>query len=415
MDIVVLGAGVIGVTTAYQLARDGHAVTVVDSADEAASFSSFANAGLVAPGHAYAWASPKAPGLMLRSLWRNDQAIRFRPSLSPALWTWAWKFLMECTAERAATNTRHKQRLCLYSQVMLKEVVGQTDVSYDGQGGGLIYFYRTQQSFDAAASKSELLRQGGANITPLQRDAVVAKDPGLADASEQITGALYAADDESGDARLFTLALARTCEAMGVTFRYGETVLSLKREGEAIAAVVTNKGEMHADAYVVCLGVYSPHVVRDLGLKLPIYPVRGYSVTMKLHDPPRGPQLGGVDEDSLLAYCPMGKRLRLTATAEISSYSTNFQTRDFSDMLNRGQALFGRAADFGTPSYWVGLRPMTPTGLPIIDRSPLHNLWLNTGHGHMGWTMANGSARILADMVARRQPQIDTEGMRYEH
>lgn len=415
MDIVVLGGGVIGITTAYQLARDGHAVQVIDKADEAASFTSFANAGLVAPGHAYAWASPKAPGLMLRSLWRKDQAIRFSPSLSPALWSWAWKFLKECTMERAMTNTRHKLRLCLYSQKILKEVVEQTGVIYDGQEGGLIYFYRTQRSFDAAAHKCELLRQGGATITALDRDEVAAKDPGLANFKEHIAGALYAPGDESGDARLFTLALAKVCETLGVTFRYGETVLSVKRDRNSIASVETDLGEVRADAYVLCLGIYSPHVVEDLGLRLPIYPVRGYSATLKLNDRLHGPQLGGVDEDNLLAYCPMGERLRLTATAEISGYDTSYRPCDFAGMLAKGRMLFGDAADFDAPKLWVGLRPMTPTGLPVIDRSPFHNLWLNTGHGHIGWTMSNGSARILADLVAQRQPHIDTEGMRYEY
>ena len=414
MKIIVLGAGVIGVTTAWQLLKDGHQVTVIDRAGGPAQLTSFGNAGLVAPGHAYAWASPAAPGTMLRSLWRGDQAIRFKPRLSLRQWAWMARFLGQCNTASARLNTERKSRLCVYSQAMLDEVVAETGVAYDGQGGGLVYFYRSPKAFAAAALKCRILADAGIAIEVLDRDATVAKEPGLAAARGQIAGSVFAATDASGDSNLFTIELAKRCAEAGAVFRYGEEVLDLRSRGSEITAVVTDQGDLAADAYVLSLGVMSPHLVERLGIRLPIYPVKGYSATMRITDRSLAPRLGGVDEENLLAYCPMGDRLRLTATAEIAGYSTGFRRSDFRVMFEKARALFDGAADFGDPELWAGLRPMTPTGMPVIDRSPYANLWLNTGHGHMGWTMSNGAARILADLVAQRQPAIGREGMTYE-
>ncbi len=411
MRVLVLGAGVVGVSTAYQLLKDGHEVTVVDRADEPAAFTSFANAGLVAPGHAYAWASPRAPGMMLRSLWRDDQAIRFRPRLDPRLWRWSLSFLRECTAERARLNTERKARLCLYSQKMLADVVAETGVDYDANQGGLVYFYRSEETFALAAKKCEILRAQGVAIEVLDAESVVARDPGLADAKDRIAGGLYAAGDESGDARLFTLRLAERCAEMGARFVMGAAVTALDASGGRIAAAVTSKGRIEADSYVLCLGVYSPHLVRRLGIRLPIYPIKGYSVTLPVEDGMACPRLGGVDEDNLLAYCPMGRRFRLTATAEFAGYDDSWTEADFRVMLAKAREVFPNAADYARPSYWAGLRPMTPTGLPIIDRSRFANLWINTGHGHMGWTMSCGAARICADLIGGREPALDRAGM----
>jgi D-amino-acid dehydrogenase len=251
MKIVVLGAGVAGVATAWQLLKDGHQVTVIDRADGPAEFTSFANAGLVAPGHAYAWSSPAAPGMMLRLLWRGDQAIRFKPRLSVRQWDWMRRFLGQCNAASAARNTGHKSRLCVYSQAMLDQVVAETGVRFDGQAGGLVYFYRTPESFAVAAVKCRILQDAGIAIEVLDRDATVARDPGLAAARDQIAGSVYAATDASGDANLFTIELARKCAEAGVVFRYGEEVLDLRARGAGITAVVTDKGDVVADAYVL--------------------------------------------------------------------------------------------------------------------------------------------------------------------
>ena len=414
MRVVVLGAGIVGVTTAYRLLKDGHQVTVIDRATGPGQITSFANAGLVAPGHAYAWASPAAPKMMWRSLWQGDQAIRFKPRASLAQWRWVLAFLRQCTKQRTQANTAVKANLCRYARAELQKTVAETGIAYDANAGGLIYFYRTAAAFAAAARKSQMLRAQGIAIETRSQAEVVALDPGLATCADVIQGALYAPDDESGDAYLFSKALAEYCTARGVSFQYDTVIRRLRAQNGSMTGVETDKGLVTADAYVLCLGVDSPALASPLGIKLPIYPVRGYSVTLPITDFETAPRLGGVDEENLLAYCPMGDRLRLTATAEISGYSTASTPANFAPMLARAQKLFGHCADFSRAEYWVGLRPMTPTGVPIVVRAPLANLWLNTGHGHMGWTMSNGCAQIVADMIAGRAPEIDIKGLRYE-
>ncbi|WP_421706723.1 D-amino acid dehydrogenase [Algihabitans sp.] len=411
MHIVVLGSGVVGVATAWMLQRDGHAVTVIDRAQEPAAFTSFANAGLVAPGHAYAWSSPKAPGMLLRSLWRGDQALRFRPRLDPALWRWTWKFLRQCTMERAALNSARKARLCLYSQSLLHEVVAASGVTYDASSGGLLYLYRRPGSFAGALERLRILTDQGIALETLTADETVAIEPALAPLRDGLAGAIFAPGDEAGDARLFTLGLAKACEAGGATFRFGETVLGFRLDGGAVQAVVTDRGEVAADAFVLALGVYSPKIARQLGARLPIYPVKGYSVTLPVAGRNRAPSLGGVDEDNLVAYARFGERLRITATAEFAGYGTDHRPADFSRMLSVARDLFPQGADYRQPSYWAGLRPMTPEGTPLLGRGRHENLYFNTGHGHMGWTMACGTAGLTADLIAGRKPAIPLDGL----
>lgn len=411
MKVVILGAGLAGITSAWELLRDGHDITVIDRAATAADFTSRANAGLIAPGHAFAWASPAVPKIMLRSLWRNDQAIRYRPSLNPRQWQWLAKFLRQCTAEHARSNTLRKTRLCQYSQTRLQVVAGETGFEYHRNTGGLIYFYRSNRSFEAAAVKSEILSQAGVKIESLDRDEVIKRDPGLADAREKIAGALFVPSDESGDARVFTSALAEQCASRGAAIHMQTSVTGFQTRSGRLTGVITDQGVFEGDLFVMSLGVFSPQFSRALGVRLPIYPVKGYSVTLHANTTHLLPKLGGVDEDNLLAYCPMGNRLRLTATAEVSNYSTAHHPGDFRVMLAKAENLMPRAADFSSPEYWAGLRPMTPTGLPIIGRSKWDNLWLNTGHGHMGWTMSCGSARLLADLIAQQPTEIPMDGM----
>ncbi len=411
MRIVILGAGLAGITSAWECLRDGHQVTVLDRAETPADFTSRANAGLIAPGHAFAWASPSVPRIMLRSLWRNDQAIRYRPSVNPRQWRWLAQFLRQCTAERARTNTLRKTRLCQYSQSRLHTVAGETDFQYDRNTGGLIYFYRSDRSFEAAATKSEILSSAGVKIEMLDRQQVIERDPGLADARDAIAGALFVPTDESGDARSFTESLAECCREQGAQMQMQTEITGFSKQDSRVTAVNTSRGPVNGDLFVVALGVFSPLLSRQLGFSLPIYPVKGYSVTLPAAEQHALPRFGGVDEDNLLAYCPMGNRLRVTATAEIGSYSTRHRPSDFRVMLAKTQALMPRAAEFSKPEYWAGLRPMTPTGLPLIGRSHWSNVWLNTGHGHMGWTMSCGSARILADLIAGQNPAIPLDGM----
>ncbi|NNF79108.1 MAG: D-amino acid dehydrogenase [Rhizobiales bacterium] len=411
MKALVLGAGLAGVTTAYELLKDGWQVEVVDREQQPAMLTSYANAGLFAPGHAYAWSSPAAPKILLRSLWRNDQALRFKPSLDPALWSWMVKFLGQCTAERAALNTSRKAKLCSYSQKVFHANQADQNVAYDGNTGGLIFFYRTPEAFEAACAKSNLLSDNGVEIERLDAAGVVAKDPALESFSSNIAGALYSPNDESGDAHKFTQELGKVLQARGVTFHWETDITGVKTEGDQVSAITTNKGDMSADIFVLCLGVYSPHLARHLGVNLPIYPVKGYSVTVPVAGRNNPPTLGGVDEENLVAYCPMGERMRVTATAEFSGYDRNHSPADFRHMLNVVKDLFPDAADYSKPDYWAGLRPMTPEGSPIFGRARHQNFWYNTGLGHMGWTMSHGGARITADLIAGKPPAIDLDGM----
>jgi D-amino-acid dehydrogenase len=411
MKIIVLGAGIAGITAAYELNRDGHEVTVVDREAEPASFTSYANAGLLAPGHAYAWSSPAAPGILLRSLWRNDQALRFRPSLDPKFWSWMWRFWNQCTPERAALNTRRKARLCRYSLNVFHETLARAPVKYDGRKGGLLYFYRSPKAFEAAAAKSKILAGEGIAIDVLDRNGVAAKDPALQPVKDQIAGALFAPGDESGDCRLFTRNMAKWLESQGVIFRFGEEVKTLAAAGDRLEAVVTDQARLACDAAVVCLGVYAPQLAEQLGTRLPIYPVKGYSITAPVAGRNNPPLIGGVDEENLVAYAPYGDRIRATATAEFSGYGRNHAPADFAHMEKVMRNLFPDGADWQYTEYWAGLRPMTPEGTPILGRSSLKNLWLNTGLGHMGWTMSHGTARIVADLISARTPAIPLEGL----
>lgn len=410
MKAVVLGAGIVGITTAYELFRDGHEVTVIDREAEAAAFTSYSNAGLFAPGHAYAWSSPAAPGILLKSLWRGDQALRFKFSADPKFWRWMWRFWGECTAERAALNTTRKVKLCSYSLSVFHDTVAHTGVAYDGRSGGLLYLYRSEAALQAAARKSRILTDTGCRIETLDRDGLAAKDPALAPVKERFAGALYAPDDESGDCRMFALNMAAWLKERGVNFKYNTTITGLSQEGGRLTGVVTGKGWETADIFVLCLGVYSPHLAKQIGHDLPIYPVKGYAITAPVAGRNNPPAIGGVDEENLVAYAPYGDRIRVTATAEFSGYGRDHRPDDFTAMLTAMRDIYPDGADWNQASYWTGLRPMTPEGTPILGRSKLSNLWFNTGQGHMGWTMSHGAARITADLIGGKTAAIPLDG-----
>ena len=413
MRTVILGAGLMGVTTAWRLAGEGHEVTVVDRQPLAASETSFANAGLVAPGHALTWASPRAPKMLLRSLFRDDQALRLKLRADPRLWSWCLRFLRNCTTERSRTNTLRKLKLCVYSQKALQELVAETGIAYDGVRKGLLYVYRDPEALERGIVNMAILREAGQRMEVLDVAGIARIEPTFEATRERIAGGLYCPDDEQGDANKFTLNLAERLKAKGVDFRFSTTITGFEATGDKVERVVTDRGPIAADNVVVALGSHSPGLGRKLGLKLPVYPIKGYSVTLPVGGRNSAPEVGGVDENNLVAWCKMGDRFRLTATAEFTGYDTAHRPGDFTGMLSTAQDLFPQAADYTKPSYWACLRPMTPEGTPIFGRGRHRNVWINTGQGHMGWTMACGSARITADLMAGRRPEIDTAGMIY--
>ncbi len=411
MRIVVLGGGVIGVTTAYYLAADGHEVVVLDRQKAVGQETSFANAGLIAPGHVYAWASPKAPMILLKSLFREDTALRFHLKADPRMWAWSLRFLANCTAARNRANTLRKLSLCLYSVKVLDELRREAALEFDRTAAGLLYLYRDPAHFQAGIANMAMLNDNGSTLQAVNPDRIVELEPQLASAKANLAGAIYAPADESGDCLKFTERVAVAAVGHGVVFMFDHDIRDIETSGDRITGVMTDKGRIQGDAYVMALGSFSPLLARDLGVRLPIYPVKGYSLTFPIEDHAGAPIIGGVDEANLVAFARLGDRLRLTATADFAGYDTSYDASHFAGMLRVARDLFPDAAAYDKPSYWACLRPMTPDGPPILGRCGVKNLYLNTGQGHMGWTMAAGCARIVADIVAERKPAIDIAGL----
>ncbi|CCV04242.1 D-amino acid dehydrogenase 2 small subunit [Mesorhizobium metallidurans STM 2683] len=411
MRIVVLGGGVVGVTTAYQLQNDGHDVALIERNSEVAAETSWGNAGMIAPGHSFVWSSPKAPITLLKSLVLKDQALRFKFSTDPRLYTWSWLFLMECTAAKARRNTLLKHRLAAYSQAVLRGVVADEEIDYDRNDRGIVYFHRSQQALDNGVEHMKLLQSDGQEIEVLDRDAIVALDPSLASAKDKIAGGIYCPTDETGDPAKFTRALAARIVARGGAIHTGTTITGIETTGDAVARVLTDKEPFRGDAYVLALGSHSPVLARKIGIRLPIYPVKGYSLTIPIGNRPLPPTIASVDEHNLVAISRFGDRIRVTATAEFAGYDTSHKPADFAFMKGVTEELYPQGADYDRVEMWAGLRPMTPNNLPAFGGRRLRNLFLNTGHGHIGWTMSHGSARITADLIAGRTPAIPMDGL----
>ncbi|TMI79783.1 MAG: FAD-dependent oxidoreductase [Bacillati bacterium ANGP1] len=410
MKTLVLGGGIVGITTAYWLATDGHEVTVVEADDGVGREATASNAGIIAPGHSSAWASPRAPAMLVRSLFGAETAIRVRLRPDLRLYSWGWKFLRECTAERARENTLVKLRLCQYSQALMTDLVRSTGIEYHAVTQGALYIYRDPAELEAGAKKMALLSSHGQTQDLLDADEVARFDPVFEPVKHKIAGAVRDLTDSSGDAQRFTEALARICrERLGVVLRLKTRVGALRAEGERITGVLTDQGLLSADAYVLALGVQSPLVARTVGVKLAIYPAKGYSSTFPLTNG-LAPTVPGVDEQWLVAWSRLGDRLRLTSTAEFAGYDWSWTPRDFNNILRFARDVFPEAADYARGEYHACLRPMTPDGRPILGRGRHRNLFLNVGHGHMGWTMAFGTAKIVADLMAGRKPDHDPGG-----
>ena len=411
MRIVVLGGGVVGVTSAYQLLKDGHEVVLIEQNSEVAAGTSWGNAGMIAPGHSFVWSSPKAPMILLKSLVLRDQALRFKLSTDPRLYWWSWRFLMECTAAKARRNTLLKHRLAAYSQAILHEVVANEAIDYDRSERGILYFHRSQEALDKGVEHMKLLESAGQAIEVLDRAGVVAREPSLAPAKDKIAGAIYCPTDETGDPAKFTRALAAKVVARGGAIHTGTKITGIDAAGDSVREIVTDRGSFKGDAYVLALGSQSPILARRIGIRLPIYPIKGYSLTIPIGNHPRPPTVASVDEHNLVAISRFGDRLRVTATAEFAGYDTTHKPSDFSFMKGVTRDLFPEGADYDRAEMWAGLRPMTPTNLPFFGRAGFRNLFLNTGHGHIGWTMSHGSARITADLIAGRKPAIPMDGL----
>lgn len=413
MSTLVIGGGVVGVATAYELALAGEQVTLVERDGQLAAGASGVNAGLITPGHCLAWASPQAPGMLARSLAGQNTAIRVRPHLDPRFLRWGVSFLRECTPSRFERNTLVKYGLASYSQACTDEVAERESIEFDQQRG-LLYLFDDEESLEAGWQRLGLLHRQGLEqhlVTPAQ---AVEFEPALASAVDRIAGAVHGPTDGLGDSASFARSLAGVAEQRhGVRFVTGVSIAQLVAQSGGVVAAVTSEGELlTADRYVVTAGTYTPFLTETVGVRVPITPAKGYSATFPIIDAARAPTHGGVDESRLVAFSRLGDRLRVTSTAEFSGWSTGWTPERFAQIREVVEDWFPGAVDPDAGVFAAGLRPVTPDGPPIIARSPDHdNLWVNAGHGHLGWTMACGSARVLTAQITGQAPPIPLTGL----
>jgi len=409
MKTVVIGGGVVGVTTAYYLARDGQDVTVLEKAADLGTDATGGNAGLIAPSHSFAWASPQAPRMLVRSLMGEATAIRVKLSLDPRFLWWGLQFMRECTSRRARANTVVKLGLAQYSQAEMYRLEEEESLAYDVVKKGAVYLYRDERELELGLERMALLAEHGQEVKRLSPDELVALDPAFKSAAEVVTGAIHGVGDGSGNSERFTAELAAVCEEKySVRFRSGVTVQRLLSSGDRITAVVTDQGEIAADRFVLAAGIQSPILARTIGQSIPVFPAKGFSITARVEDDSATPTVGGVDEKTLVAWSRLGDSLRISSTAQFDGYDRSYVTSDFDNIFATARELFPGAADWSTAQVRSCMRPMTPDGPPIIGRGPRHaNLYYNTGHGHMGWTMACGSSLLLADLMAGRRPALE--------
>ncbi len=411
MKIIILGSGVIGTCSAYYLAQAGHEVTVLERQNGAGLETSFANAGEISPGYSSPWAAPGIPLKALKWMLGPHSPLVIRPSLDPAMWRWVWQMLMQCNARSYQTNKARMIRLAQYSRDCMITLRATTGIAYDERTQGTLQLFRTQQQMDAVAADIRVLTQFGVAHQVLDQAGVVQYEPALARVRDKFIGGMHIPGDETGDCFKFTQALAKLAQANGVKFEYGVHLQHLRADGQRIASVQTAQGERQADAFVMALGSYSPLMLRPLGIKIPVYPLKGYSLTIPISDPSAAPQSTVLDDSYKVALTRLGNRIRVGGTAEIAGYDLRLHESRRATLLKTVGDLFPQGGDVAQAQFWCGLRPMTPDSTPIVGPTPYGNLFINTGHGTLGWTMACGSGRLLADLMSGRQPDIHTEGL----
>lgn len=411
MRVAVLGAGVVGVAGAWYLARAGHDVTLVDRQPEPGRETSFANGGQISAGHAEPWAKPSVVPKVLRWLGREDAPLLFRPRADRQQWLWALRFARECLPGRFERNTRRLAGLARYSRECLRALRAETGIEYHHLAKGILHFCTDERDFQALAAHAAQMRALGIERQVKSGAECLALEPALRASEVTVAGGVYTPEDESGDAHAFTVGLARLAAARGVRFALGRSIEALEAQGDRVITVRTSGGRVEADAFVVSLGSYSPLLLRPLGVGIPVYPLKGYSITLKLSPDSAGaaPTVSLTDEAHKLVLSRLGDRLRCAGTAELTGYDVSVNPARCEAIVRRVRELFPALRPAGEPEFWTGLRPATPDNVPLIGRTRLANLYLNTGHGTLGWTLAAGSGRALADLVSGRRPEADFE------
>lgn len=411
MHVAVLGAGVIGTSVAYYLARAGHRVTVLERQPGAGLETSFANAGEVSPGYSAPWAGPGVPVKAVKWLLMRHRPLVIWPLLDWAMWRWGLAMLANCNARAYDVNKSRMLRLAEYSRDCLRQLRDDTGIAYDERAQGTLQLFRSRKQLDATGADTEILRRFGVPFEVLDRDGCIVHEPALARVREKFAGGLRLPGDETGDCCKFTQRLAEMAAGLGVEFRYGTRISRLKADGGRIDGVATSSGAVIADAYVLALGSYSPLLARPLGLKLPVYPVKGYSITVPITDAAGAPESTVMDETHKVAVTRLGDRIRVGGTAELAGYDLRLRPARRATLEHVVTDLFPAGGDAARAEFWTGLRPMTPDGTPIVGPTRYPNLHLATGHGTLGWTMAAGTGRLLADLVSGRKPDIDLDGL----
>ena len=419
MRIIVLGSGLLGVSSAYYLSQQGHDVTVVDRQSTPAAETSFANGGQISVSHAEPWANPGAPIKLLQWLGKEDAPLLFRLRADMRQWMWGLQFLRECTPARTRHNIQQIVRLGTYSRDTLQQLRRDTGIAYDQRTQGILHFYTSPKEFEAALAPTEQMRALGCERNIVSADEAVRLEPTLRHIRPQLAGATYTAEDESGDANRFARELVKLCEANGVKFLMNHTITALREAGGQIDHVEATDSEgrfqrLYADAYVMAMGSFSPLLMKPLGINLPIYPAKGYSVTLPVKDASMAHQVSLTDDEFKLVFSRLTPvngegidRLRIAGTAEFNGYDRDLNRIRCEAIVRRVEQLFPGAGDTTQASFWSGLRPATPSNVPLIGKSKLPNLYLNTGHGTLGWTHACGSGKSIARIVSGLAPEVD--------
>lgn len=414
MRVIVLGSGVVGVTSAYYLAEAGHEVVVVDRQDGPAQETSFANAGQVSPGYASPWAAPGIPLKALKWLFMRHRPLFIWPTPEPDKVRFGLMMLRNCTSARYEVNKSRMVPLAGYSRDLLRALRREAGIAYDEGSAGLLQLFRQQKQLDGTGKDVAILDRFGVPYELLDPAGCVRVEPALGLVREKIAGGLRLLGDETGDCFEFTNALAALCRQLGVEFRYRTRIDAVATEGGRVTGVVTDAGTLTGDAYVVALGSHAPLLLRRIGIDLPVYPVKGYSITVPVTDPEGAPRSTVMDETYKVAITRLGDRVRVGGMAELDGYNMKLRPARRATLEHVVTDLFPNGGDVANASFWCGLRPMTPDGPPVIGKTRYANLWLNTGHGTLGWTMGCGSGRVLADLLSGRRPEIDTRDLGIE-
>ncbi len=411
MKIIILGSGVIGTASAYYLAQAGHEVTVIERQDGPALETSFANAGEVSPGYSAPWAGPGVPIKAMKWLLMQHSPLVIRPALDPAMWRWVTQMLVNCTHRAYGINKGRMVKLAEYSRDCMIELRAATNIQYDERMQGTLQLFRTQKQLDGAQTDIDILKQYQVPYELLNPQECLKSEPALRHVQGKYVGGLRLPNDETGDCFKFTQALAKMAQALGVKFEYGVHLQGLLESGGKIDKIITSRGEMQADRYLLALGSYSPKLLAPLGIKVPVYPIKGYSITVPITDASGAPESTVMDETFKVAITRLGDRIRVGGTAEIAGYDLTLREARRETLVHSVTDLFPRGGDISKAQFWCGLRPMTPDGTPVLGPTKLSNLFLNTGHGTLGWTMACGSGRLLADLISGKKTQINTDGL----